>query len=395
MANSSRNSLDSALNNHDVTDDQIHSDSEDDDEEQREDAGNKSPSANGQPVRSTDRYGFLGGQQYTDPEQEFRIPVEVTRKREMKWLEMFENWEKWMSKRFKKVKDRCRKGIPPSIRPRAWQYLCGSQFLLEHNKGKYEELIKQEGEPKWVDDITKDLHRQFPLHEMFAARGGHGQGDMFNVLKAYTIYNPQDGYCQAQGPIAAVLLMHMPAEQAFWCLVSICEKYLPGYYSPGLEAVQTDGEVLNGLLKKTSTPVYKHLKKQKIDPILYMMEWFMCVFARTLPWSCVLRVWDMFFCEGVKVVFRVALVLVKFSLEGRDKLSQCPTIYETMEKLRHFPPEMLHEEVIIKESLRLPITERDMEKEHRVQLDKRRAREKEKAGNADALSKRKRKEDKR
>lgn len=67
MANSSRNSLDSALNNHDVTDDQIHSGSED--EEEQGDPGNTSPSANGQPVRSTDRYGFLGGQQYTDPEQ--------------------------------------------------------------------------------------------------------------------------------------------------------------------------------------------------------------------------------------------------------------------------------------------------------------------------------------
>ena len=63
------------------------------------------------------------------------------------------------------------------------------------------------------------------------------QEDLFNILKAYTIHNPQDGYCQAQGPIAAVLLMHMPAEQAFWCLVSICEKYLPGYYSPGLVGI--------------------------------------------------------------------------------------------------------------------------------------------------------------
>lgn len=25
----------------------------------------------------------------------------------------------------------------------------------------------------------------------------------------------------------------------------------------------------------------------------------MCIFARTLPWASVLRVWDMFFCEGV------------------------------------------------------------------------------------------------
>lgn len=60
------------------------------------------------------------------------------------------------------------------------------------------------------------------------------QMDLFNVLKAYTIHNPHDGYCQAQAPIAAVLLMHMPAEQAFWCLVAICEKYLTSYYSPGL-----------------------------------------------------------------------------------------------------------------------------------------------------------------
>lgn len=60
------------------------------------------------------------------------------------------------------------------------------------------------------------------------------QEDLYRILKAYTIHNPTDGYCQAQAPIAAVLLMHMPAEEAFWCFVSICEKYLPGYYSPGL-----------------------------------------------------------------------------------------------------------------------------------------------------------------
>lgn len=43
---------------------------------------------------------------------------------------------------------------------------------------------------------------------------------------------------------------------------------------------------------------YRHLKKFKIDPILYMTEWFMCIFSRTLPWASVLRVWDIFFCEG-------------------------------------------------------------------------------------------------
>lgn len=36
--------------------------------------------------------------------------------------------------------------------------------------------------------------------------------DLFNVLKAHSILNSQDGYCQAQAPIASILLMHMPAE---------------------------------------------------------------------------------------------------------------------------------------------------------------------------------------
>ena len=69
-----------------------------------------------------------------------------------------------------------------------------------------------EGEHKWVDQITKDLNRQYPFHEMFSQRGGHGQQDLFRILKAYSIHNPRDGYCQGQAPVAAVLLMHMPVE---------------------------------------------------------------------------------------------------------------------------------------------------------------------------------------
>lgn len=38
----------------------------------------------------------------------------------------------------------------------------------------FQELTSQPGDPKWVDIIERDLHRQFPFHEMFAARGGHG-----------------------------------------------------------------------------------------------------------------------------------------------------------------------------------------------------------------------------
>ena len=75
----------------------------------------------------------------------------------------------------------------------------------------------QRGNPKWIDAIEKDLHRNFPTHELFGGVYERiGQSELYRVLKAYSVLNPVDGYCQAMAPIAALLLMNMPAEQAFW-----------------------------------------------------------------------------------------------------------------------------------------------------------------------------------
>ncbi|XP_032112749.1 TBC1 domain family member 10A isoform X3 [Sapajus apella] len=287
--------------------------------------------ANGFAERRIDKFGFIVGSQGAEGALE-EVPLEVLRQRESKWLDMLNNWDKWMAKKHKK------------------------------------ELDMSPGDPKWLDVIERDLHRQFPFHEMFVSRGGHGQQDLFRVLKAYTLYRPEEGYCQAQAPIAAVLLMHMPAEQAFWCLVQICEKYLPGYYSEKLEAIQLDGEILFSLLQKVSPVAHKHLSRQKIDPLLYMTEWFMCAFSRTLPWSSVLRVWDMFFCEGVKIIFRVGLVLLKHALGSPEKVKACQGQYETIERLRSLSPKIMQEAFLVQEVVELPVTERQIEREHLIQL---------------------------
>ncbi|KAM6954468.1 TBC1 domain family member 10A-like [Aplochiton taeniatus] len=318
--------------------------------------------------RHTDKYGFIGGAQQYSEESAQDVPPEVLRQREVKWLDMLGHWDKWMAKRHSKVRLRCQKGIPPSLRGRAWLYLSGGKVKREQNQGKFSELDKQPGDPKWVDVIEKDLHRQFPFHEMFVSRGGHGQQDLFRVLKAYTLHRPEEGYCQAQAPIAAVLLMHMPAEDAFWGLVQICEKYLPGYYSPGLEAIQLDGEILFALLRRVCPLAYRHLEKHKMDPILYMTEWFMCAFSRTLPWASVLRVWDMFLCEGVKIIFRVGLVLLKCMLGTREKLKACQGQYETMELLRTIEPRYMQEGYLVRDILEVPVSERDVEREHHSAL---------------------------
>ena len=44
--------------------------------------------------------------------------LETERRRERKWLEMLNRWDDWMLQNPKKIKSRCRKGIPASVRGR-------------------------------------------------------------------------------------------------------------------------------------------------------------------------------------------------------------------------------------------------------------------------------------
>ena len=48
-------------------------------------------------------------------------------------------------------------------------------------------------------------------------------------------------------------------------------------------------------------------------------------------------------------MFKVALVLFKHTLGKSEILEECPTLYETMERLRHIPSEIMEEEFISKE----------------------------------------------
>ncbi len=58
--------------------------------------------------------------------REYLPPIEVLRAREMKWMTMCRNWDYWSTTGLKKLRDRCRKGIPDSMRGEAWQRLVGS-----------------------------------------------------------------------------------------------------------------------------------------------------------------------------------------------------------------------------------------------------------------------------
>ncbi|MBN3311772.1 TB10A protein, partial [Atractosteus spatula] len=336
----------------------------------------------GVPARETDRFGFiLGTGLSSDCEGP---PPEVIRQREAKWLEIISHWDRFLLKKSSKVKSQCRKGIPPSLRARCWPLLCAATAKMSTYNKIYEMLDSSEALQSWVDVIERDIDRQFPFHEMFLSRDGHGQQGLFRVLKAYTQFRPEEGYCQGQGPVAAVLLMNMPAEEAFWCLVQISEQYLPGYYSPLLggdtaiplslqEGVLFDSRLFSSVLRRACPVADKHLRKHGVEPLMYLTDWFMCLYTRNLPFNTLLRVWDIFFSEGVKVLFKVAVVLVRMALGSSEKTKECDGQMETLERLRTINDKNLQEDTFIEEVCAVSLSVKDVEKETEKELERWRA----------------------
>ncbi|XP_078116676.1 uncharacterized protein tbc1d10c [Sander vitreus] len=317
----------------------------------------------------TDRFGFIltNG----SPAGSVGPAPELVRQRETKWINIISQWDRILLKKTSKVKVQCQKGIPASLRAKCWPLLCGATDKMKLNENLYKSLDSQPALQSWVDVIERDLDRQFPFHEMFLSKDGHGQRGLFRVLKAYTQYQPEEGYCQAQGPVAAVLLMNMPAEEAFWCLVQISEQYLPGYYSPLLEGVLFDAAMLTWVLKRTCPAAHKHLQHHGVEPLMFATDWLMCLFTRHLPFNTLLRVWDLFFCYGVRVLLQVAVVLVRRVLGRAEQRKQCQGQMETLERLRGVREEVQEEDdSFIAEVCSVQLSARDLEKHTEKELEK-------------------------
>ncbi|KAA0201089.1 putative tbc1 domain family member, partial [Fasciolopsis buskii] len=198
-----------------------------------------------------------------------------------------------------------------------------------------------------VSQIKLDIHRQFPNHLIFANLNGTGQRALFNVLKAYCSMRPETGYCQAHAPIASAMLIHMPEEEAFWTFLSICDQYMQNYFNPDLIRVKIELKLFMSLLKKYRPEISKHLAIHTVEPIYFATDWFMCLLTRNLPWATVLRILDMFFFEGIKVIFRTALAILDLLLGARQSREKLNSMDSIMNALRRLPSEITTEEILI------------------------------------------------
>ncbi|CAH8649447.1 unnamed protein product [Heterobilharzia americana] len=232
------------------------------------------------------------------------------------WDYVVNNWEQ-CSKKKSYVSDLIRKGVPDEFRPLIWQLYTGA----------YDSAVKKHYHNYLLVDspvekaIRRDIARTFPKHDLFKDENGCGQESLFRVIKAYSIHDPEVGYCQGSAFIVGLLLMQMPELSSFTVLVHLMNDYrLREMYKPSMMELGVCMYQLEQLIADNMPDLYTHFRTQSFAPSLYASAWFLTLFSTILPIPFATRVMDFYIVEGLQFIFKLALSILKFSA---DNLLRC------------------------------------------------------------------------
>nr|ACR34527.1 unknown [Zea mays] len=275
------------------------------------------------------------------------------------------DWKHYVRRNPHVVKRRIRKGIPDCLRGLVWQLISGSRDLLLMNPGVYETLVIYETSASELE-IIRDISRTFPSHIFFQQRHGPGQRSLYNILKAYSVYDRDVGYVQGMGFLAGLLLLYMSEEDAFWLLVALLKGAvhapMEGLYQAGLPLVQQYLSQFEKLVIELMPKLGQHFVEEMINPSMYASQWFITVFSYSFPFHLTLRVWDVFLYEGIKVVFQVGLALLRLCHDDLVKLPFEKLLYA----LRNFPEEATDPDVLLPLAFSFKVSSRleELQKEY-------------------------------
>jgi len=273
----------------------------------------KSPKAE---TPKLDRYGFILKDPSTTGRNESVDELELA----LKWAKTLRKYsKKSLSKHARsKLKKRCYAGIPDRVRGEVWKLLLDIRELKENGKSEnvYQNLLERpvDHSSEAIAIIERDLNRTFPEHILFREKGGIGQKRLYNVLKSFSMYRSDIGYCQGMGFIVALFLMYMEEEDAFWGLVRITtyQPYDTGdLYKDKLPGLQKVYYILEKLLINVLPRITSHLNSTGIDIGMYSPQWFITLFIYNLPFPVAVRVWDVFLIKGYEFIYYVALAVFK------------------------------------------------------------------------------------
>uniref|UniRef100_A0A8C6SJQ6 Ecotropic viral integration site 5b n=1 Tax=Neogobius melanostomus TaxID=47308 RepID=A0A8C6SJQ6_9GOBI len=249
------------------------------------------------------------------------------------WGRMVNEWDDVHKKKEKQIKDLVRKGIPHHFRAIMWQLLCNAQNMPI--KDQYSDLLKMTSPSEKL--IRRDIARTYPEHDFFKEKDSLGQEVLFNVMKAYSLVDREVGYCQGSAFIVGLLLMQMPEEEAFCVFVKLMQEYrLRELFKPSMAELSLCLYQFESMIQEHLPELHIHFQAQSFHTSMYASSWFLTIFLTSFPLPVATRIFDIFVCEGLEIVFRVGLAILQ--------MNQAELIQLDMEgMLQHFQKVIPHQ----------------------------------------------------
>ncbi|GJJ76053.1 TBC1 domain family member 6 [Entomortierella parvispora] len=313
-----------------------------------------------------DQYGFKKESQWLSHHdfvifETYYIPI--MERRRQKWAIFMNDSHGELPPRSAKLKRYIRKGIPPALRGEAWFHYSGAEDKCNANPGLFKRLVNQAklkgSSNEYAEVIERDLHRTFPENINFKSQITQQQDgasqvstdsvaaiqSLRRVLLAFSLHCPSIGYCQSLNYIAGMLLLFMNEEQSFWTLSVIIQNFLPeGMYDVTMEGANVDQAVLMTLIMERLPTVWAKFSggatSVEMDEgpglptvTLVTSHWFLTLFINILPVESILRVWDCFFYEGRKILFRVALTILRMHETEIAKIDDPLEVFQVVQNI--------------------------------------------------------------
>lgn len=205
-------------------------------------------------------------------------------------------------------------GPPMKYRWSVWKNLLSPEkFFI---KNLYERL-KDLSTPH-ENQIKKDIPRTFPHEPYFASeKYNHiGQEQLFNTLKALSLYFPNVGYVQGMNFIMGFFLMLNGGNEleAFWVFVTLIRDHrylMMGFFEKEFPLLEFYLYIFYYILEEELPFVHRHLKQQMIPDQFWVFKWFLTGFLYSLPQTQVVRIWDFIVNSGLFGVVQIAVALLK------------------------------------------------------------------------------------
>ncbi|KAI8354045.1 rab-GTPase-TBC domain-containing protein [Blakeslea trispora] len=222
-----------------------------------------------------------------------------------------------------------RVGLPNALRGELWELSSGAIYLRFANQGVYQSILEEYKDQTSLatEEIEKDLNRQ-PSHvsslhfrslpEYPGYQSAEGINRLRRVLTAYAWNNPELGYCQAMNIVASALLIYTTEEQAFWILNVLVDRMCPGYYSTNMYGALLDQIVFEKLVQKTMPILWSHFQNTNVELSVACLPWFLSLYVNSMPLEFAVRVLDILFMEGPRILFQIGLAILK--VNGEDLL---------------------------------------------------------------------------